>query len=196
MQFNKFDLIFKSLSAETLELVRQWRNADHVRLHMQFQEIITEFQQKEWLRLLDIATNIYLVIFKNSTPIGLVNLKNIDWELRNAEAGIFIGDVDYLNSIIPVMATIALLDFAFDTLNLKLINAKMELKNEKAVLFNLKLGYVPTVKNSEGDFVNYSLSPDNYYSATKIIRNTLNKMNHEPMRLEISSEEKRLFRLY
>lgn len=195
MLLNKFGLEFRSLSTEMLDMVRIWRNADHVRMQMHYQDFISVHQQMEWFKFLDVSTNLYFVFIENEIPIGLANLKNIEWESRTAEAGIFIGDINYLNSFIPVTAAICLLDFAFDILQLKLIKAKIKADNQKAISFNLQLGYSYLEESPNSRFDYYTLTPDSFYSSTHVIRNTLNKMYSNNFEIEMTVEEKRSLKL-
>ena len=41
MKFFKYGITLERLREEDIELVRQWRNSDQVRMNMKYQEIIT-----------------------------------------------------------------------------------------------------------------------------------------------------------
>ena len=48
MKFFKYGITLERLKKEDIELVRQWRNSDPVRMNMNYQEIISPEKQLEW----------------------------------------------------------------------------------------------------------------------------------------------------
>jgi RimJ/RimL family protein N-acetyltransferase len=106
--------------------------------------------------------------------VGVVNLKNIG--NNQAEAGIFIGDTAHLNSIIPILATVSIMEFAFDDLKLKTLKAKIAVNNVKAILFNESIGYIKQEHRLDNDFNYYETNQSLFIEATKNIRNTLDKL--------------------
>lgn len=175
MQIVKYGIVLKMLEEEELEMVRNWRNLDHVRLSMQYQEVITPQMQLNWFNTLDKKRNLYFVILKNETKIGVVNLKNI--ENKNAEAGIFIGEKEHLNSLIPVLATVAIMEFAFEVLQLETLRAKIAVNNLKAVLFNESIGYKKQELQADMDFNYYETNELLFKTAIQNIRSTLDKLD-------------------
>ena len=177
MQLIKYGITLESLTEQDLELVRNWRNADHVRLNMDYQTIIDSKMQSNWFNSLDKKNNLYFTILQDSKKIGLINLKDIDWEIYEAEAGIFIGDTDYLNTLTPVLATICIMEYAFETLKLKTLKAKIATNNQKAILFNENIGYRKQISHSENNFLYYETNEPLFKESTKNLRTTLNKLN-------------------
>jgi UDP-4-amino-4,6-dideoxy-N-acetyl-beta-L-altrosamine N-acetyltransferase len=177
MQISKYGIVLQRLKVEDLELVRQWRNADHVRLNMDYQKIISSAEQKTWFEQLDKTNNFYFVISSDSKKVGVVNLKNINTSLVQAEAGIFIGETEYLNTLIPILATITIMEFAFETLQLKTLYAKIASNNVKAILFNESIGYKKKNELLTEVFDYYYTTPILFKEATKNIRETLDKLN-------------------
>lgn len=129
------------LSTATLPIVRSWRNASHVREFMFYREYITQAKHDEWFAGLDKRHNFYYVYTAGVTPVGLVNLKNMDDNKRTAEAGMFCGDLDYVGHYINIFAPIKLYQYAFENLKLDLIYAKIQTKNLKAIQINKFIGF-------------------------------------------------------
>ncbi len=173
----KYGITLERLSLDDLELVRNWRNADHVRLNMKFQHLISTEMQLNWFSNLDINCNYYFIIKDKAKKIGIVNLKEIDWLLNEAEAGIFIGELDYLNTVFPMLATICIMEFAFDELKINTLKAKIASNNVKVILFNESIGYKKCEEQNDINFHYYSTNSDLFKSAIKNIRNTLDKLN-------------------
>ncbi len=178
MQITKYGIVLKSLAEDDLEMVKDWRNADHVRLNMKYQELITSEMQQTWFKQLNKKLNHYFIISKDYVPIGIVNLKGINFETLEAEAGIFIGDEQHLNTLTPILATITIMEFAFNELKLKTLKAQIASSNVKAILFNESIGYKKIETNSESDFQYYTTKKELFIDATKNIRGTLDKLNY------------------
>lgn len=129
------------LSPENLELVRQWRNADHVRLRFEYQKIIDPTTHQNWFRNLDLRTNHYFVIHIKGTPVGVAHIKDIDWEKKEGEAGVFIGETAWLGQAEPALAVVKLMQWAFGQLGLDSLVAKVKADENKVLRFNYQLGY-------------------------------------------------------
>jgi RimJ/RimL family protein N-acetyltransferase len=177
MDLNKYGVTLRSLEKEDIEMVRNWRNGAHVRPYMEYQEYITPEMQSRWFQAIDKTRNLYFIIKHKEKKIGLIHLKNIDLDVKSAEAGIFIGDTAYLNSLLPVAATVALMEFAFETLQLGSLKAKMSRENAKVILFNQSLGYRKAVPHDEAAFEYYTVTRENFYLSTEGMRQTLAKLS-------------------
>lgn len=141
MKFFKYGIILESLKEEDLELVRQWRNSDPVRLNMNYKEIITPEMQREWFNSIN-NMNFHYVIFQyKGEKIGLLNDKNIDWESRTSETGIFIGRPEYFHSFVPYLVSVAGIETFFYLLGWKKQFAHVLRSNTNAIKYNHELGY-------------------------------------------------------
>lgn len=174
MVISKFGIDLRRITEKDLETIRVWRNQEFVRKNMQFSSEIGEHEQQQWYANLDQAMNHYFIFGAKGLEVGLIHLKNIDGIKQTAEAGIFIGNRQYLNHPIAVIATMVLMDYAFETLQLKELTAKMNETNEKVVKFNMGLGYKFTNKYDE-KFSYYRVTYNDYLDATKKLRRTLDK---------------------
>jgi RimJ/RimL family protein N-acetyltransferase len=161
---------------------------------MHYTQVINPEQQLQWFNNLDKKCNLYFIIVHRENEIGLINLKDIDWQKKEAEAGIFIGEEDYLNTITPVLATIALMDFSFHILKLKNLKAKINKHNAEAMRFNQSIGYVYS-QDIDNGFAYYKCNRDFFSEITGSLRSTLNKFNVTEVELKITSEEMEQFGL-
>lgn len=134
-----YGVCLEPLSEANLELVRQWRNSAAIAQFMEYQHQISPEAQLTWFRSLQAAH--YFVIYAANSPCGLIDLKRIDLESKSAEAGLFIGDAQFLGTGIALGASILLLDFAFEQLHLETIHAKMHKDNREAKQYNQLLGF-------------------------------------------------------
>jgi len=65
----------------------------------------------------------------------------MDWEARTSESGLFLWDETYINTIVPVLASLCLLEVGFYYLNWNTSNIKVLRDNPKAIEYVNSIGY-------------------------------------------------------
>ncbi len=155
-----FGIEFRSLQKSHLEMVRMWRNSPKVQSNMLYQKKIEAEQQIQWFESINNVHNLYFVFYFKGDAVGLINLKNIDWHSKGGEGGIFIGDTNYLNSIIPIGASILMAEFLFEVLGIQKLHAKVLKENKTAIEYNKRLGYILT--KEEANFIRMMVTPKSY----------------------------------
>jgi RimJ/RimL family protein N-acetyltransferase len=171
MKLYKYGIILERLKEEDIELVRQWRNSDPVRLNMKYQEIITPEAQKQWFNSINNLQNNYLIIHYRGEKIGLLNDKNVDWDARTSESGIFLGRPEYYNTYVPYLVSVAGIEFTFYLLGWKKQYAHILRSNINAIRFNLQLGYQLSEGQEGIDHQQYEMTRVSYeQKAGKIIK--------------------------
>ena len=173
MKIERYGIVLETMREDHLEMVRLWRNQDYIRSRMQFQATLSSEDQLRWFNGLDAQANLYWVIRNNHYPIGLVHIKDINHE--TGEAGVFIGEPNFLNSAQPMLAILVMMEIAFYVVELKQLRAKIHHENEKAIRFNENLGYELEPNQSEG-FCYYSVTGDRFKKATFRLRLNAAKM--------------------
>jgi len=141
MKLFKYGIILERLKEADIELVRQWRNSDPVRLNMEYRDIISPEQQHGWFRSIDNLQNNYLMIHYKGEKIGLLNDKNIDWNARTSESGLFLGKPEYYATFIPYLVSVAGIETTFYYLDWNRQFAHILKSNQNAIKYNLQLGY-------------------------------------------------------
>jgi RimJ/RimL family protein N-acetyltransferase len=159
MILRKYGIELHSVTANDLEMIRNWRNESFVRERMFFQEEISIEEQQKWFAQLD-ETMVYLCIQYQNQFIGLINVKNADWENGLGEAGVFIGVQHYLNSHIPMLAILCLMDVFFEEFKFSKLIAHVRSDNKSALDFNKELGY--TIEKIENDLIELSIDHPSY----------------------------------
>jgi len=187
MILRKYGLELHSLTEEDTEKVRKWRNDDFVQERMLFQNEISSQDQKRWFARLDKST-IYLIIRYKQTKIGLINVKNIDWKNRTGEAGVFIGDSEYRNSIVPMLAIHCLMDTFFEEFCFSMLNAKVRCDNMSALQFNQDLGY--QIDSKTENAFHLSIDKSTYLEKREKLSGILTKYSGDLQRHTFSQEEK------
>jgi len=141
MKYSRYGITLTLLTEQDLELVRNWRNSPQVVRNYEYREYITTEMQSEWYKSIQNDGNIYLVVGYRMKKIGVINAKNIDWEKREFESGIFIPDPTYMNSYIPAILSVMMTDLFFKIFEWERIYAHILKTNPQAIQFNKSLGY-------------------------------------------------------
>lgn len=173
MHIENYGIILSSLVADDIEMVRKWRNLPHVKAAMIFQETISAKMQEEWFKNLT-ENDRYFIISVNMHAIGVVHVKNIDWKAKSGEAGIFIGEEDYLKTLYPIAAVLAMMDTFFIDLKFDELTATVRNENTEILEFNQQLGYV-TVGSDERS-TKLMVDRTSYLKSTEKLRALLCKM--------------------
>jgi RimJ/RimL family protein N-acetyltransferase len=166
----KYGITLERLREEDIELVRQWRNSDRVRLNMKYQELITPEQQLAWFRSISNLTFNYLMIHYQGEKIGLLNDKNIDWEKRTSESGIFLGRTEFYNTVVPYLVSIAGIETTFYLLGWKKQYAHILRTNSNAITFNLQLGYRLSEGQEGEEHQRYEMTRESFEHSSGKIR--------------------------
>jgi hypothetical protein len=169
MKFFKYGITLERLREEDIEMVRQWRNSDPVRMNMNYREIISPEQQREWFKSIN-TVNFHYVIFQyQGEKIGLLNDKNIDWESLSSETGIFVGRPEFYHSFVPYLVSVAGIETLFYFLGWKKQYAHVLRTNANAVKYNLQLGYRLCEGQEGTDHQRYELTRESFeHTAGKI----------------------------
>jgi RimJ/RimL family protein N-acetyltransferase len=161
------EIVLKRLCVEDIELLRQWRNSSFIAENMFFQEEISQVQQVVWFENLHPENDFYFIIEYKQESIGLVNLKEINWTLKQAESGLFVALEHYRNTPLAIYASLALLNFAFIDKKLEVVKASVKKNNLHTIQYNQSLGF-EKVKEDE-----YQLTKERYNMTSKILYNKL-----------------------
>jgi len=156
--------------------VRQWRNSDPVRLNMKYQEIITPEKQVEWYRSVNNLQCNYLLIHYRGEKIGLLNDKNIDWDLRTSESGIFLGRPEFYNTFVPYLVSVAGIETTFYLLGWNKQYAHILRTNANAIKFNAELGYQLSAGQEGDDHLRYEMTRTSFEQKAGKIRKAVRSL--------------------
>lgn len=169
MQMDKYGVTLRPLAVTDMEKVRQWRNADHVRLKFEYQEIISAEDQLEWFAGLDPEKDHYFMVSIEAEEIGVVHVKDVLPIMKQGEAGIFIGEEAWLGTPEPMWAVMTLMDWAFTELGLETLIAKAKADEKKTLEFNAWLGY-EVAQDLKNGFLKLRCTRERYYAAMELFR--------------------------
>ncbi|MEI6060482.1 MAG: GNAT family N-acetyltransferase [Bacteroidota bacterium] len=170
MKICKYGITLNRLRQEDLELVRQKRNSEEVSRFMEFREEITPEMQQKWFESINNFENFYYIIEYKGQKIGLLNDKNMDWKARTSESGLFLWDESYINTLVPVLASLCLLELGFYYLEWKTSFIHVLRDNPKAIEYVSSLGYTLAEGQENADNQLYYLTPEFFETKGKKIR--------------------------
>jgi RimJ/RimL family protein N-acetyltransferase len=173
----KYGVVFKRLTFDKIEMVRNWRNDTKVSQYMDFRDYITPQMQEKWFETINNNHNYYFIIEFNTEEIGLVNIKNINFFDKCGESGIFIYDNKYLNTDVGIRCGLCQVDFAFEELKLNYLYGHIMNNNKRAIRFNRAFGCILD-ENQEGkEKQRYLLYRDKYFEHRARLIGMLPKIN-------------------
>lgn len=160
-------IIIERLREKDIELVREWRNSKFVKQYMNYRDFITAEMQKEWFNSINNFNNFYFMISYKGEKVGLGNIKNVNWEKREGEAGIFITKQKLIGSILPVVGSLTLSDIVFQIFRFNRVLAQIRQDNPRSKKLSKIMGS-RLAEGQEGlESQLYYLSPENFYRYTK-----------------------------
>jgi RimJ/RimL family protein N-acetyltransferase len=141
MKYTQFGITIERLKEIDIERLRQWRNAPHIVERHEYREFITPKMQKQWFASISNLNNLYFIIIWEGEKIGVINVKNINWETRHLESGIFIPDQRYWNTFVPSVVSVMMTDLFFRVFGWDFCYAHILKTNLQAISYNKSLGY-------------------------------------------------------
>ena len=162
MEISNYGVTLRRLTEDKIEMIRNWRNDPKIRQFMEYKEYITPEMQKKWFDKINNDSNYFFLIVVDNKEIGLINIRDIDYNLMQGEAGIYIYDDEFYNSTISFQSAFVLYDFCFDTLKLKKVIAHILNDNKRAIKYNKLIGYIRS--ENQDDQINqlYTLKSEDY----------------------------------
>ncbi len=145
MIIRKYGLELREVEREDLEMIRQYRNTDVIKNNMIHRDQISREQQLLWFKEIKTAKHFYFLIYQNDAAIGLINGKNIDYQNKTSEGGIFVWNEDR-NYETSITASIILNDWNFYINGFEKNFAQVLKSNKKAIAYNQFMGYKPAQK--------------------------------------------------
>jgi len=162
----------RTIELDDIQLLRYWRNLDHVKNRMVMTNYIERDGQRKWFEAFNYDLVRYYIFSLDSKDVGCVNLTKINFIEKTFEGGIFCGDANYLKHWINIWACVKLYNHAFFDLNLETSFATILKDNKAALNLNKSLGYkfVNGIDQNIGRFI---LTRSTYVEASEKIQRYL-----------------------
>jgi len=138
---------FLELSTKESQMILEWRNNDNIRTWMDYKEIISIKEHQSFMKTLS-ETNekVYFLVRKDKILLGVIDFIHIDKKNSSAEMGLYskpqLKGLGYL-----LMREI--LFYAFHTLKIHTIYARIRPDNDKAISLYKKFNFKQTKKDEK-----------------------------------------------
>jgi len=160
----------RELDFDDIQLIRYWRNLDHVRNRMVLTNFIERDGQRDWFEKLNVDTAKYFIYSLGPKDIGSFNFVKIDRNEQSFVGGIFCGDTNFLGHWINIWACVQMYNMAFLDLNLTTSYATILKDNTAALSLNKALGY-KFIEDQDNNIGRFILTKDDFLkSSIKIQR--------------------------
>ena len=136
-------IVLRPVAESDISYFLRWINDPEVGQFMNWIFPITEASEKKWYDSLDERkeTDIVLTIMLNSNPIGIIGIHDINWKNRQATTGALLGEKTLWSQGYGTETKMILLDYIFNTLNLRKICSSVIGFNGRSKRYSEKCGY-------------------------------------------------------
>lgn len=189
MIIQKGNITFRRITHDDIETLRQWRNSPEVSNYMEYREHITVEMQEKWFKSVDNINNLYFIIEYKGEKIGLINGKDIDWEKRIMETGIFIANQKFINSPVPILAVLTFGELGVITFE-AIATAHVLRDNERAKRYNKMIGFRLQEGQEDAENQLYIMTKESYLSKSNLIRKAFTKlMGKHPITITLEKHD-------
>jgi RimJ/RimL family protein N-acetyltransferase len=138
-------VMLTSLSTDYLPEYRRWINDPEVADFLASIGFpLSMADERQWIERMqrsgEFATH-FTIVTKSGDPIGNIALMDINYQNRNAQLGIMIGEKDHWDKGYGKDAIRTLLDYAFRTLCLNRVELRLNVENERALACYERCGF-------------------------------------------------------
>lgn len=143
MSQNETGIHIRPITIEDTDLIIAWRNDEKVRRHFIVQKDLTREEHLCWMKTKVESGEVVQFIIEDCTnlPIGSVYLRDVDYENRKAEYGIFIGVDAARGKGYGTQAAGLMLHHAFEIMHLHRVYLRVYAENARAIASYQKAGF-------------------------------------------------------
>lgn len=133
----------RAIEREDIPSFVRWLNDPEVRQYLEMYLPMSRAAEEEWFeaQLKSDSSQVFAIETSEGVHIGNIGLHDLDWKNRNAGLGIVIAEKEYWGQGYGTDAIKALLDFAFNEMNLHRIYLSVFDFNERALRCYEKCGF-------------------------------------------------------
>ncbi len=136
------NVIIRPINENDTNNIVRWRNNPNVQRNFIYQNTFTIESHMKWYKEKVITKKVYQFIIEyEGRPVGSIYLRDVDYDNRKAEYGIFIGEDDMRGKGIGGAASRQIIDFAFNTLKLHKVFLRVLGENQAAIRSYEKVGF-------------------------------------------------------
>ncbi|MBF0361450.1 MAG: hypothetical protein HQK49_10575 [Oligoflexia bacterium] len=158
-QISSYGVILNRVKLCDIELIRRWRNDPDISKDLIYRKYISSEQQIKWFSTITNKNNFFYTINFLKRCLGIVYIKDIDYELSHGTFGLITISDCAPESLVVLRSTFCLLDFCFNQLILEKISMKILARNYKIkhICVRYKLQLVEICNQDEEMIETYTL---------------------------------------
>lgn len=137
-------IMLRPMTEADTDLIVNWRNQEFVRKNFIYQKPFTASGHMKWIEtMIETGRAEQFIICEKSSgrPIGSTYLRDIDYDYRKAEYGIFIGEEDAIGKGYGTETARHMIGYAFDVLKLHKVTLRLLADNKAAAGSYQKAGF-------------------------------------------------------
>lgn len=164
-------VVLRTIGEQDLEKIMYWRMDPDITKYMNTDPVLDINKQREWLKRIrgDLSVQ-YWMIEKDFTPIGIINLLDIDWKNKNSSWGYYIGEKSQRSLATAISLELSLYEYVFDVLGFNELHNEVLSINEGVVQLHkacgsrvVAVGKAEVIKNAMAyDVVHMSIGKDKW----------------------------------
>ena len=137
------EVSIRPITYDDTEDIIRWRNSDYVRSRFIDQRLFTKESHEYWLKnFVETGKVAQFIILVDDKAVGSVYLRDIDYDKKSAEYGIFIGEESARGKGVGTKSANLILEYAFGELKLEKIFLRVYKDNPGAIKSYEKAGFV------------------------------------------------------
>lgn len=170
----------RKIDLDDIQLIRYWRNLDHIRNQMFKTDFVDRDGQRNWFKGLESGRDHYFIFSLDARDIGIATVTKIDKMGKTFEGGIQCGDPKFLKHWVNVWACVKIYNYAFFDLSLNIAYATILHDNKPALSLNKSLGY-KFLNNNNKNVGRFTLTRSDYVIASEKIKRYLKEFTKQPI---------------
>ncbi len=136
------EVTIRPITYDDTEDIIRWRNSDFIRSRFIYQALFTKESHEYWLKnFVETGKVAQFIILLDKKSVGSIYLRDIDYEKKCAEYGIFVGEESARGIGVGTKSTNLILKYAFEELKLKKIFLRVLKDNIDAQKSYKKAGF-------------------------------------------------------
>ena len=160
----------RPVSIYDTQLLRYWRNQDHVRKHMLNPAKIQSSKQIDWFLNIDSEIQKHFIYSHRYHDVGTCNLTKINRSEKTFESGIICGNTEFQKHPVNIYGCLWLYNYAFNELSLESGTVDILRSHKGAIRLNIALGFKETSMSSDKVMNCQVTKIDHFVARAKLIK--------------------------
>ncbi len=142
------EVTIRPITYDDTDNIIKWRNSDSVRKRFIYRALFTKESHEKWMKtMVETGKVVQFIIVCDGKDVGSVYLRDVDYDKKEAEYGIFIGEESVRGCGVGTKSAELAIAYAFDDMKLDRLFLRVYADNEGAIRSYEKAGFVRNGKS-------------------------------------------------